>query len=105
MARQLEGASGAGDELLDVVVIGGSQAGLCRGVRPAGQGELRVTALIRTAEGFEARTDDGIFRARQVVVATGPFQVPVSACPVMRSRHRWLHLPLRSRPGAHRSTW
>jgi putative flavoprotein involved in K+ transport len=36
----------------------------------------RVTALIRTAEGFEARTDDGAFRARQVVVATGPFQAP-----------------------------
>ena len=36
----------------------------------------RVTALIPTAEGFEARTDDGIFRARQVVVATGPFQAP-----------------------------
>src|SRR6266699_1222436 len=36
----------------------------------------RVTALIRTAEGFEARTDGGVFRARQVVVATGPFQVP-----------------------------
>ena len=36
----------------------------------------RVTALIRTAEGFEARTDDGVFRARQVVLATGPFQVP-----------------------------
>jgi putative flavoprotein involved in K+ transport len=37
----------------------------------------RVTALIRTAEGFEAWTHDGVFRARQVVVATGPFQVPV----------------------------
>jgi putative flavoprotein involved in K+ transport len=36
----------------------------------------RVTALNRTAEGFEARTDAGVFRARQVVVATGPFQVP-----------------------------
>jgi putative flavoprotein involved in K+ transport len=36
----------------------------------------RVTALIQTTEGFEARTDDGVFRARQVVVATGPFQVP-----------------------------
>ena len=34
----------------------------------------RVTALIQTTEGFEARTDDGVFRARQVVVATGPFQ-------------------------------
>jgi hypothetical protein len=28
MARQLGGASGASDEVLDVVVIGGSQAGL-----------------------------------------------------------------------------
>jgi len=36
----------------------------------------RVTSLSRTAEGFEARTDDQVFRARQVVVATGPFQVP-----------------------------
>jgi putative flavoprotein involved in K+ transport len=36
----------------------------------------RVTDLRRTAEGFEARTDGGVVRARQVVVATGPFQVP-----------------------------
>jgi putative flavoprotein involved in K+ transport len=36
----------------------------------------RVTHLSRTAEGFEIRTDDELFRARQVVVATGPFQVP-----------------------------
>ena len=35
----------------------------------------RVTELSRTAEGFEARTGDGVLRARQVVVATGPFQV------------------------------
>ena len=63
MARQLEGASGAGDELLDVVVIGGSQAGLAMAWHLARQH------------------------------------------PVMRSRRRWLHLPLRSRPGAHRSTW
>ena len=137
--------SGAGDELLDVVVIGGSQAGLAMawhlarqhlrfvvleaGPEPghiwrsrwdsltlftpvqyaalpgmpfpgspdtyptkeqvadylnayAAEFDLpvrlnaRVTALIRTAEGFEARTDDGVFRARQVVVATGPFQAP-----------------------------
>ena len=135
---------GAGDELLDVVVIGGSQAGLAiawhltrqhlrfvvleAGPEPghvwrsrwdslnlftpvqydalpgmpfpgppdtyptkemvadylnayATEFDLpvrlnaRVTALIPTAEGFEARTDDGVFRARQVVVATGPFQV------------------------------
>jgi len=138
-------ANAAGDELLDVVVIGGSQAGLAiawhltrqhlrfvvleAGPEPghvwrsrwdsltlftpaqydalpgmpfpgppdtyptkesvagylnayAAEFDLpvrlntRVTALIRTAEGFEARTDDGVFRARQVVVATGPFQVP-----------------------------
>ena len=36
----------------------------------------RVIDLIRTAEGFEIRTGDGIVRGRQVVVATGPFQVP-----------------------------
>jgi putative flavoprotein involved in K+ transport len=36
----------------------------------------RVTALTRTAEGFEIRTQDEVLRARQVVVATGPFQVP-----------------------------
>ena len=36
----------------------------------------RVTHLGKTAEGFELRTQDEIFRARQVVVATGPFQVP-----------------------------
>jgi putative flavoprotein involved in K+ transport len=39
----------------------------------------RVTDLARTQEGFEARTADGqVLRARQVVVATGPFQVPFS---------------------------
>ena len=36
----------------------------------------RITDLRRTADGFEARTDDGVFGARRVVVATGPFQVP-----------------------------
>ena len=141
----LAGASDAGDELLDVVVIGGSQAGLAIAwhltrqhlrfvvleaapepghvwrsrwdsltlFTPAQYDALpgmpfpgppdayptkesvacylnayaakfnlpvrlntRVTALIQTAEGFEARTDDGVLRARQVVVATGPFQVP-----------------------------
>jgi putative flavoprotein involved in K+ transport len=37
----------------------------------------RVTDLARTQEGFEARTADGqVLRARRVVVATGPFQVP-----------------------------
>jgi putative flavoprotein involved in K+ transport len=35
-----------------------------------------VTDLARTQEGFEVRTDSDLFRARQVVVATGPFQVP-----------------------------
>jgi putative flavoprotein involved in K+ transport len=36
----------------------------------------RVTAVSRTAEGFAIRTQDSTLRARQVVVATGPFQVP-----------------------------
>jgi putative flavoprotein involved in K+ transport len=36
----------------------------------------RVTHLSRTEEGFEVRTADETFHARQVVVATGPFQVP-----------------------------
>jgi putative flavoprotein involved in K+ transport len=36
----------------------------------------RVTDLAPTQEGFEVRTDSDLFHARQVVVATGPFQVP-----------------------------
>ena len=36
----------------------------------------RVTHLSQTAEGFEIRTQDEVLRARQVVAATGPFQVP-----------------------------
>ena len=36
----------------------------------------RVTHLSKTAGGFEVRTQADVFRARQVVVATGPFQVP-----------------------------
>jgi putative flavoprotein involved in K+ transport len=36
----------------------------------------RVIRLGQTAEGFEIRTQDEVLRARQVVVATGPFQVP-----------------------------
>ena len=36
----------------------------------------RVTQLSQTAEGFDVHTADQVFRARQVVVATGPFQVP-----------------------------
>ena len=37
----------------------------------------KVTQLRQVGEGFEVRTtDDEVFHARQVVVATGPFQVP-----------------------------
>ena len=36
----------------------------------------RVTDLRRVGETFEVQTGDDIYRARQVVVATGPFQVP-----------------------------
>jgi putative flavoprotein involved in K+ transport len=36
----------------------------------------RVTELSRTGDEFEVRTDDEVFRAQQVLVATGPFQSP-----------------------------
>jgi putative flavoprotein involved in K+ transport len=36
----------------------------------------RVTRLSKTDDGFEVHTADQMYRARQVVVATGPFQVP-----------------------------
>jgi putative flavoprotein involved in K+ transport len=36
----------------------------------------RVTDLRRVGNDFEVRTADAIYRAHQVVVATGPFQVP-----------------------------
>ena len=36
----------------------------------------RVTELRRTGDTFEVRAGEDIYRARQVVVATGPFQVP-----------------------------
>jgi putative flavoprotein involved in K+ transport len=36
----------------------------------------RVTGLSQTEEGFEVGTADATYRTRQVVVATGPFQVP-----------------------------
>jgi putative flavoprotein involved in K+ transport len=36
----------------------------------------RVTDLRRAGEIFEVRAGDAVYRARQVVVATGPFQVP-----------------------------
>jgi putative flavoprotein involved in K+ transport len=36
----------------------------------------RATRLSKTDDGFEVETADSTFRARQVVVATGPFQVP-----------------------------
>jgi putative flavoprotein involved in K+ transport len=44
----------------------------------------RVTQLGQTAQGFEVRTADETFRARQVVVATGPFQVPFVPPPARR---------------------
>jgi putative flavoprotein involved in K+ transport len=38
--------------------------------------DARVTELRRVGDDFEVRTADATYRARQVVVATGPFQVP-----------------------------
>ena len=36
----------------------------------------RVTELSRIGDEFQVRTDDEVFRAQQVLVATGPFQSP-----------------------------
>jgi putative flavoprotein involved in K+ transport len=44
----------------------------------------RVTRLSRTQEGFEAHTADDVLRSRQVVVTTGPFQVPFTPQPAQR---------------------
>ena len=143
--EQTRDENGTRDELLDVVVVGGSQAGLAMAWHLAGQHlrfvvldaapeightwssrwdslrlftpaqydalpgmpfpglsdtypgkdavaaylkayaaacnlpvelNARVTSLSQKAEGFEIRTLDETYRARQVVVATGPFQVP-----------------------------
>jgi putative flavoprotein involved in K+ transport len=142
---ELAGAGGPDDEVLDVIVVGGSQAGLAIAWHLAREGlrfvvleagpeightwrsrwdslrlftptqhdalpgmafpgppdtypgkdavagylkayaaafnlpirlNTRVTYLSQVAEGFEIRTQDEVLRARQVVVATGPFQVP-----------------------------
>jgi putative flavoprotein involved in K+ transport len=41
----------------------------------------RVTRLSQTDDGFEVQTADAAYRAGQVVVATGPFQVPFVPAP------------------------
>ena len=48
----------------------------------------RVTSLTRTDEGFEVRTANGTIHTRQVVVATGPFQVPFCSAGRPRARPR-----------------
>ena len=44
----------------------------------------RVTELRRVGEGFEVCTSEQIFRARQVVIATGPFQIPYVPSPAQK---------------------
>jgi putative flavoprotein involved in K+ transport len=44
----------------------------------------RVTRLSKTDDEFEVRTADATFQARQVVVATGPFQVPLIPPPAAK---------------------
>ena len=44
----------------------------------------RVTGLRRVGQEFEVRTADETFHARQVVVSTGPFQVPFSPPPASK---------------------
>jgi cation diffusion facilitator CzcD-associated flavoprotein CzcO len=75
MARQLGGASGAGDELLDVVVIGGSQAGLAMAWHLARQ-HLRFVVL-------EAGPEPGhTWRSRwdSLTLFTPPSTLPSRAC-------------------------
>ena len=40
----------------------------------------RVTGLSRIGDEFQVRTDDEVFRAQQVLVATGPFQSRGGKC-------------------------
>jgi putative flavoprotein involved in K+ transport len=49
----------------------------------------QVTELRRTGDEFEIHTADQVFRARQVVVATGPFQVPFIP-PAARGLDAWV---------------
>jgi putative flavoprotein involved in K+ transport len=44
----------------------------------------RVTHLRRVGDAFEVRTADAAYRAGQVVVATGPFQVPFAPPPAAK---------------------
>jgi len=46
--------------------------------------DARATHLSPAQEGFEVHTYDDVLRARQVVVATGPFQVPFTPEPARR---------------------
>jgi putative flavoprotein involved in K+ transport len=64
------GGDPAGDQRLDAVVVGGSQAGLAMAWHLAQQGR-RFVVLEPAPE-----LADATYRARRVVVATGPFQVP-----------------------------
>lgn len=40
--------------------------------------DTQVTCLTKSAEGFDIRTQDQTYRARQVVVATGPTSSPLA---------------------------
>ena len=55
-------------ERLEVIVIGGGQAGLASRVSAS----ARATAAISS----KSRTDGRTYEGDQVVVATGPFQTP-----------------------------
>jgi putative flavoprotein involved in K+ transport len=43
-----------------------------------------VSAMRRVGDEFEAHTSDDVYRGRQVVVATGPFQIPFVPAPAQR---------------------
>ncbi len=62
----------------------------------------KVTSLTRSDGGYVARAGDDAFRARQVVVATGPFQVPFvpSIAPGLDPDVTQLHSAAYRNPGA-----
>jgi putative flavoprotein involved in K+ transport len=61
---------------------------------------VNVTRLERTAEGFRATTSDGTIAARNVVVATGPFQKPVLPAVINDPGITQLHSNAYRNPGA-----
>lgn len=61
---------------------------------------VEVTRLERADDGFRAATSEGLIRARNVVVATGPFQIPVIPTVITDPSITQLHSNSYRNPGA-----